>query len=156
MKTCSARSLELLFPHLKDPAYQKLEELEELVATIVATSSTVPFKQRMQRAIARLSDALVEYADAEGNPGREVLLWPALRDCRKAANAVQLLYRARIFSATFRATAFELLGDIAQLLIERISSLLGLPSPGALPRPVFDDVEQKETTPRSQSPPVAA
>jgi hypothetical protein len=156
MKTRSGKTLELLFPHLDDPAYQKLGDLEELVATFVATRSTAPFKQRLQRAIARLSEALVEYVDADGDPGREVLLFSGLRDCRKAANAIQMLYRAGVLPAKFRAAAFELLADIAQLLIERIRALVGLPSPGTLPRPVFEDVERNDTPPRSQSPPAAA
>jgi hypothetical protein len=132
MKTRSRHALRVLFPHQDDPAYQKVEELEELVAPLVGSRSTQPFKDRLQRAIARLSDALVDCVDEDDECRRERVLFRGLRDCRKAASAVRLLSRAGVLTRALRTTAFELLADIAQSLIERIHDLLGMPTPGPL------------------------
>jgi hypothetical protein len=156
MKSRSQSSLVLLFPHLEDPAYQKVCALEELVSTFVGKRSTSPFKERLQRAIARIADAVVDYTDADGDAHRALALSTALRACRKAAIAVEMLYRAGVCTPTCRAKAFEWLGDIAQLLIERICALLDLPAPGILPRPKFEEVGHQEVPPKSQAPPAAA
>jgi hypothetical protein len=156
MKTRSRSSLVLLFPHLEDPAYPKVCALEELVSTFIASRSTSPFKERLQRAIARIADAVVEYSDADGDANRDLALSTALRACHKAAIAVEMLYRAGVCTPTCRAKAFEWLGDIAQLLIERICALLDLPTPGLLPRPMFEEVGRDEVPPKSQAPPAAA
>jgi hypothetical protein len=144
MKTQSTPKLSLLFPHHNDPAYLKLGDLEELLAPFVATRATSPFRERLQRAIARLSDALVEYGDEHSESQHATLLLRGLRDCRKAANMVHFLFRAGALTRQCRATAFDLLADIAQILIERIHAALGLPPPGQLSRPdVTDDESSK-------------
>jgi hypothetical protein len=160
MKTQARSVIALLFPHQDDPAYQKLADFEELVAPWTPSNSTTPMKQRLQRAIARLSESLVDYADIDSDPDRErMLLLGGLRDCRKAANAVHLLYRARVIARVSRVAAFELLADIAQLLIERLHALLGLPPPGMLPRPLLVDVVSEPSSeagsPNGQKPPDA-
>lgn len=144
MKTRNRSRIDILFPHLNDPAYQKLGELEELVANFIARRATSPFKQRLQRAIAKLSEELVEYADGERDAGTEPLLCDALLNCRKAASAVQLLFRAGVFTRHVAVAAFELLADIVQLLIERLCLARGLVPPGPLPRPVLEMLEGAE------------
>jgi hypothetical protein len=139
MKKPNRNALELLFPYFNDPAYQALGDLEELIASFVPTNSTSHFKQRLQRAIARISEALVEFAGDEPDASNESLLFGALRDCRKAGNAVIFLSRGGVFARETRARAFELLSDIVQLLIDRIHALRGLPRPLPLPRPTFED-----------------
>jgi hypothetical protein len=129
----------MLFPHENDPAYQALCGLEDLIADFVAVGATAPFKQRLQRAIARLSEALVELADDPQRGAREALLFRALLDCRKAANAIRLLHKGRVFDRKTRAVAFELLSDIAQRLIDRIHTLRGSLRPAPLPLATFND-----------------
>lgn len=124
-----------LFPFLEDEAYLKLTELEEVVAPLVATRQTAPFKERLQRAMARLSDELVDLSDESDRIVRERLLFRGLRDCRRAANAIYFLYKAGVIDRDWRDVAFELLADIAETLIERIHHLLGLPTAGRLSRP---------------------
>src|SRR5439155_2257237 len=58
MKKQRRTVLHALFPHHDDAAYQKLAEIEELVADFRARRGTAPFRQRLQRAIARLSESL--------------------------------------------------------------------------------------------------
>jgi hypothetical protein len=132
MKTRSQQALRVLFPHQDDPAYQKVEELEELIAPLVGSRATQPFKDRLQRAIVRLADALVDNIDEDDECRRERVLFRGLRDCRKAASAVRLMFRAGVITRALRTTAFELLANVAQTLIERIHELLGLPTPGPL------------------------
>jgi hypothetical protein len=156
MKKPNRNALELLFPYLDDPAYQSLGDLEELIASFVATNSTTAFKQRLQRAIARISEALVDFAADEHDASNESLLFGALRDCRKAGNAVLFLCRAGVFARETRARAFELLSDVVQLLIDRIHSLRGLPRPLPLPRPTFGDVLPSATAEAASSEPEAS
>jgi hypothetical protein len=139
MKTRRRCAITLLFPHRDDPAYQKLAELEELVAPCMARRTTAAFKQRMQRAIAKLSDGLVEYAHEEDDTVREPLLIRALFDCRRILNTVEFLHRAGVLTRLCCSEAFELLADIAQLLIDRIHELRGIAAPGALARPALNE-----------------
>ena len=153
MKTQHRKVLDLLFPQYNDPAYQALGKFEELIGELVGRRSTVPFKQRLQRAVARLSEALVELADDHSRAGREALLFRALLDCRKAANAVDLLFKDRVLDRATFASAMELLAEIAQLLIDRIHALQGLTSPVPLPRPVFDDASAEPQAEATRAPP---
>jgi hypothetical protein len=156
MKTCNRKALEWLFPHHNDPAYQSLGDLEELIAGFVATGTTAPFKQRLQRAIARISEALVELADDGGSAQREGLLFKALVDCRKAGNGVTFLYRARVLPHETRVRAFDLLSDIVQELINRVHALRGLPRPMPLARPTFaDDIGAARSQAADSAPQVA-
>ena len=139
MKTQRRTVLHTLFPHQDDAAYQKLASIEELVADFKARRGTAPFRQRLQRAIARLSESLVEYCDSGSDAERNDLLLHGLRDCRKAASAVEMLYRARVCDRNAASTLLDLLADIAQILIDRLSELDGRPSPGALTRPLLMD-----------------
>jgi hypothetical protein len=147
-----------LFPHLDDPAYRKLVALEELVANFVAKRATSSFKQRLQRAIARVSETLVELADSERSVGSEPLLADALLNCRKAANAVQFLHRAGIFTRACAVAAFDLLADIVQMLIERLCEARGLPAPEHLARPLFDEGvgAMQDETAAARPPPLAS
>lgn len=153
MKTPHRKVLDVLFPQYNDPAYQALGKLEELIGEFVARRSTAPLKQRLQRAVARLSEALVELADDEQRAGRETLLFRALLDCRKAANAVDLLYKDRVLDRATRNMAFDLLAQIAQLLIDRIHALQGVTPPMPLAKPVLDDARGETGSAEETSPP---
>jgi hypothetical protein len=137
MSMGTRKAIEVLFPHHDDPAYRKLGDLEELVASLTARRATASFKLRLQRAVARVADTLVEYADSSEGAGCEPALLDALLQCRKAASSVEMLYRAGVLGRAGRCKAFELLADIIEILIDRIRSLRGLPSIAPLPRPVF-------------------
>ena len=157
MKTRSRIRIDSLFPHLNDPAYQKLADLEELVANFIARRSTSAFKQRLQRGIAKLSEALVDYAGDEPGAAGEPVLVEALRNCRRIACAVHMLYRAGIFARRLAQAAFELVADIVQILIERLCETRGLEPPGLLRRPVLEPLEGDVTDePEGGAPPLSS
>jgi hypothetical protein len=139
MKTKNRTVIHTLFPHADDRAYQKLAELEERVSTIKARRGTAPFKQRLQRAIVRVSEYLVEYSNDGDEAGREEVLLRALGDCRKAVSAIEMMFRGGAFSRETASKLVNIVADIAQILIDRVYELRGAQASAPLTRPVLTE-----------------
>jgi hypothetical protein len=146
MKTKNRTVIHTLFPHADDRAYQKLAELEERVSTVKARRGTAPFKQRLQRAIVRVSEYLVEYSNDGDEAGREEVVLRALGDCRKAVSAIEMMFRGGAFTRETASTLAAIIADIAQILIDRVYELRGAEVPTPLSRPAFMETLAEATS----------
>lgn len=152
MKTKNRTVIDTLFPHADDRAYQKLAELEERVSAVKARRGTAPFKQRLQRAIVRVSEYLVDYSNDGDEAGREEMMLRALGECRKAFSAIEMMFRGGAFSRETASTLVNIVADIAQILIDRVYELRGAASPTPLTRPGLSETLAEATNEPSLAP----
>jgi hypothetical protein len=154
MKTKSRTVIHTLFPHADDPAYQKLAELEARVGTVKARRGTAPFKQRLQRAIVRISEYLVDYSNGDDEAGREEeWMLRAVCDCRDAASAIERMFRGGAFTRKTATQLRDIITDVAQIVVDRVYKLRGTPLPSPRPRPLLaKTITENDAAPQAAKP----
>ncbi len=120
MRKFIATELGSVFPHEKDEAFLIVVKLQTSVAHIPFHRGTGVLRSKLQRAIVRLADCLIEVASGPAGSRREHLDELAILSCRKAAGFLRLLKAAAVLNEQQHADCRSLLVQITQLLIQRM------------------------------------
>jgi hypothetical protein len=140
MRHRSPIRLDVLFPHEKDELFQTVVLFEALVSQVAPVRGTVVFRNKLQRLVARLADAFIEFASGVSFPQAQRLLKVGLLSSRKAIGYLVLLKTAGALSPEQHERARKLVEKIAEKVKCKLET---------------DDREQENSTPTRERHPSA-
>src|SRR5260370_14616255 len=112
------------FPYDQDDAFETLLQMESLMTEIVPIRGTAVHRNRVQLALARLADCLIESASGVTPARQERLLEIAVLSCRRIAGFLRVLRYAAVLNIQQHERQQALVKQITELLTRRLASLI--------------------------------
>src|SRR5215470_3693471 len=103
------------FPHEDDNAFALVLQLQSLIVEIAPVRGTAILRNKLQRALARLADCLIESASGTASGRREHLHELALLSCRRIAGFLRLLNSAAVLKTSQHEPQRVLVKQLAEI-----------------------------------------